>query len=306
MFQDFVSILVTKFTGWWDDGVEMLPNLMVALAVAALFYVLAKIAQRFVGKTLAGVVTNHTVLNLAGSITMLVILSVGLFTALGVMGLQKAVTSLLAGAGLIGLALGFAFQDLASNLIAGVYIGLRRPFRQGDLIKTNGVMGTVIGLNLRNTIIRDFNGRTCLLPNNKVFQELLINYDFNGKRRIDIPVGVAYDTDLATARTVVKEALNSLDWVVDKDETDVAILQFGASSIDMEARYWIAFPNQISYPEALSQGIIAIHKAFQQHDIDIPFPIRTLAFAPQSPALPIETANVTEISARRRQKAAAQ
>ncbi len=305
MFQDFVSILVKKFTGWWEGGIEMMPNLMVALAVTALFYLLAKITQRFVTKTLAGVVTNHTVLNLAGSITMLVILSVGLFTALGVMGLQKAVTSLLAGAGLIGLALGFAFQDLASNLIAGVYMGLRRPFRQGDLIKTNGVMGTVIGLNLRNTVIKDFNGRTCLLPNNKVFQELLINYDFNGKRRIDIPVGVAYDSDLAEARTVVKEALNKLEWVVDKEETDVAILQFGGSSIDMEARYWISYPSEITYPEALSQGIMAIHRAFQEHDIEIPFPIRTLAFAPQSPALPIETANVTDISTGRRHQASA-
>src|SRR5690606_28863708 len=107
---------------------------------------------------------------LLSSIGYLAIFFVGISIALDVLQLDKAVSSLLAGAGIIGLALGFAFQDLTANFISGIYITFRRPFEVGHQVETNGFTGTVENIELRSTTLRTIDGLHVIIPNKDIFQ----------------------------------------------------------------------------------------------------------------------------------------
>src|SRR4029079_7943822 len=105
----------------------------------------------------------------------LALLTAGLFISLGILGLQKTVASLLAGAGILGLALGFAFQDIAANFMAGIFLSIEHPFRAGHLIESKDILGVVRRVHLRWTEIRSPEGQVILVPNKQVFENPITN-----------------------------------------------------------------------------------------------------------------------------------
>lgn len=273
------SILLEKLTTWTEAAVAGLPNLVIAVAVFAVFVVASRLVAKLVRRVADNVSEAEAIVRLMTAITKYAVIIVGAVVALGILGLQKTVFSILAGAGIIGLAIGFAFQDMAANFIAGIVMGVRKPFDVGDVVHTNGHMGTVKSINLRNTLIETFSGQLVIVPNRDVFENALVNYSIKGLRRVELAVGVAYDTELDTATRVAKEAIGQLDFLADETAVDVFAQEFGGSSIDFTVRYWIAYPGDVGYPAAVHAGVLAIKKAFDEHGIDIPFPIRTLDFS---------------------------
>lgn len=267
--------LMEKLQGWLDGAVAMLPNLIVAAVAMALFVIVARMGKRLAARLGARLGANRAIVSLIATVVQYGLLAVGTLIVLGIVGLQKAVISILAGAGVAGLAIGFAFQDLAANFIAGVVMGFRQPFQIGDLVRTADFVGFVETINLRNTIVRTLDGQRVIVPNRMVFENPLINYHSHGKRRIEIPVGVAYATDLRRATEVARQAVEGLGLRAEGTGVEVVAEGFGASSIDFLVRYWIRFPGT-DYFDARHEGVVAIKRAFDEHDISIPFPIRTL------------------------------
>ena len=227
---------------------------------------------------LGKVTQNKTVTGLAQTILGVLVIGIGVFIALSILNLDGMVTSLLAGAGIIGLALGFAFQDIASNFISGILLSVRHPFGIGDIIETNDLFGTVEKLNLRNTVIRTPQGQVIYVPNKVVYENPLMNYTKNGERRIDLSCGVSYGDDLEKARKVALEAIDGLDAKDTSRDVELYYNEFGDSSINFTLRFWIAFEKLPQYWGAQSEAIMALKKAFDENDIMIPFPIRTLDF----------------------------
>ena len=267
-----------KLEEWLTTTIEMLPNLAVALLVVIIFYAIAKGIRKFVGKVLSKVTTNKTVTSLAQTVLGVLVIGIGVFFALSILNLDGMVTSLLAGAGIIGLALGFAFQDIASNFISGVLLSVRHPFGIGDIIETNDLFGTVEKLNLRNTVIRTPQGQIIYVPNKVVYENPFTNYTKNGERRIDLACGVSYGDDLEKARKVAIEAIEGLEHRDTSRDVELYYDEFGGSSVNFKLRFWIAFDKLPQYWGAQSEAIIALKKAFDENDIMIPFPIRTLDF----------------------------
>src|SRR5690606_20374777 len=116
--------------------------------------------------------------------------------ALRILRLDHAVTTLLAGAGIIGLVVGIALKDLSANFIAGVGLVMRRPVRVGDLVQTQGFAGLVQAVEWRATVIHSLDGRTVFVPNRKIYEEPLINFTTRGARRVELECSVSYDDDL--------------------------------------------------------------------------------------------------------------
>lgn len=272
------NLVADKLETWIDTFIQMLPNLVVALIVLIVFYVVGKLIRNAIGRLLQRVTDNKTIVNLLETIVGVMIIGVGVFIALSILQLDGAVTSLLAGAGIIGLALGFAFQDIASNFISGIILSIRHPFGIGDIIDTNGFYGRVEKLNLRNTILRTPQGQVIYIPNKKVFENPLQNFTKTGERRIDLACGVSYGDDLEKAKKVAIEAIKSLENYNDEKGIDFYYEEFGGSSINFKILFWVNFRNHPDYWSARSDAIIAINKHFDKHDITIPFPIRTLDF----------------------------
>ncbi|MEX0610376.1 MAG: mechanosensitive ion channel [Balneolaceae bacterium] len=275
---NYYDLLVGKLETWLATAIEMLPNIAVALLILIAFYVLAKYIRKFTGQILSRVTANKTVVNLTQTIMNIIVLGIGLFVALSVLNLDGTVTSLLAGAGIIGLALGFAFQDIAANFISGILLSIRHPFGIGDIIETNDYFGTVQKLNLRNTIILTPQGQIIYIPNKAVYENPFTNFTKNSERRIDLACGISYGDDLEKVREVTIKAVSDIPYRDQKRDVEFFYNEFGDSSINFLVRFWVDFKVHKDFWTPQSEAIIAIKKAFDENDIMIPFPIRTLDF----------------------------
>ncbi|RMG75163.1 MAG: mechanosensitive ion channel family protein [Bacteroidetes bacterium] len=276
-FQDILQRLLDKVYGWGTDIVLMLPNLVVALLVVLLFIGLSMLVRRLTQRLLQRVMGTSPLVKLLSRLATGLILATGLFVALDLLHLDKAVSSLLAGAGIAGLAIGFAFQDLIANFISGIFLSIRRPFKPGDLIRAQGIMGRVVHMHLRTTTIRLFEGQHVIVPNKELFQGILTNYT-TGFRRVDIAVGVSYGEQLEKVEHITLKAITDLEVGLQDPAPRIVFTEFGDSSINLEAQFWIDTGQQADYLLARSAGIKAIKAAYDEAGITIPFPIRTLDF----------------------------
>jgi small conductance mechanosensitive channel len=274
------NLLVGKLLGWSRDFILLLPNLAVAVLVLVGFWLAAKLVRGLLLRLLHRVSHSEQVTRLLAQTVFLAFLAAGFFISLGIVGLQKTVASLLAGAGILGLALGFAFQDIAANFMAGIYLSIERPFRVGHLIQTKDFIGIVQRVHLRWTEVGNPQGQVVLIPNKQVFENPITNYSTSGKRRVDVKLGVSYNDDLAKVRQVTLKTLEQVS--VRKPDTPCEMFfeKFDDSSITLVARFWIAFASkQSEYFAAQSEAIEKIKKAFDDHGITLPFPTQTLEFA---------------------------
>lgn len=277
-FVDVYSTLTEKLANWLETTIAMLPNLVIALLVLIAFYVIGKYIRKAVKQMLHRATTNQTIINLIETIAGILIIGIGIFIALSILNLDGTVTSLLAGAGIIGLALGFAFQDIAANFISGIILSIRHPFGIGDIIETNDYYGEVRKMNLRNTIIKTPDGQVVYIPNKSVFENPLENYTKGAERRIDLSCGVSYGDDLEKVKRLAVEAIEELDNYNKDREVEFYYNEFGDSSINFEVRFWVRFLKNPDYWSARSDAIMSLKKKFDDNDIMIPFPIRTLDF----------------------------
>lgn len=285
-FYKALDLLKEKLYVWLENCVLLLPNLLVALLVLVIFYFIASSLSKLTKKILVKYLQNYSLANFLATVLYVSVFLLGFIVAINVMHLDKAVTSVLAGVGIAGVALGFAFQDITANLLSGVALVIKRdyPFKAGDMIETNGFIGNVQEIDLRSTMIKTFQGPTVIIPNRLIYENPLTNYNFDNTRRVDLDVGVSYSSNLREVKEIVLEAVKDIDR--DKSrEPQVYFKEFGDSSINFTLRFWVPFVKQTEFLEARHQAVIAIKESFDKHGITIPFPIRTLDFAGQALAV---------------------
>jgi len=273
------NLLARKMGGWARDFVLLLPNLLAAVVVIVVTWIAARLMRNLVTRLIRRVSHSEQVNWLLAQMVYVGVFAAGVFIALGILGLQKTVASLMAGAGIITLALGFAFQDIGANLMAGIYLSVRRPFRRGQLIKTQDFFGTVHEVNLRWTEVYTPQGQLVLIPNKQVFENPIMNYSSLGRRRIDLNVGVSFGDDLARARDVAIRAIEEVPQRLPDRPIELYYEEIGESSINFVVRFWIPFSKQGDYLGARSEAILRIKQAFDAEGITMPFPTRTLDFA---------------------------
>ena len=271
-------LILNKLTTWVDELIKMLPNILLATIVLVLGFFIAKRIKRFSSNIIKRFSENKTLNGLFASIIYIFFLGITLFIVLSILQLDKAVVSVLAGAGVIGLALAFAFQDIAANFISGIFISFRKPLHIGDIVKLNDYMGRVEEINLRDTVLKTFQGQMVIIPNKEVFQNPIENYSMLGKRRVDLTVGVSYGDDLEKVKQVTMDSLVGMQGLSTVDDITFFYKEFGDSSINYLLRIWINSADQPEFLAAGSEAIMRIKKAYDENDIMIPFPIRTLDF----------------------------
>lgn len=274
-----IELLLGKLENWGEHIILMLPNMAVAIILIIITFVVARFVRNGLDKVIGRISHSAAINNLISTILYIALLAVGFFFVLSVLQLDKVVISLLAGVGIIGLALGFAFQDIAANFISGIIIAVQKPFGVGDMIETNDYFGVIERVSLRTLDVRQPSGELVKLPNKMVFENPVTNYSNGGTRRIDLDVGVSYAEDLERVQQVAIEALQDVKNRVKTRDIEVMYDSFGDSSINFKVRFWVNYSRQIDFVSAKSDAIIRIKKAFDANDIMIPFPIRTLDFA---------------------------
>ena len=272
------DLITGKLELWAEAIIKLLPNIFLAAIVLVLGIFIAKFIKKMAIKIVSKISANITLQNLFGSIIYFTTLGVVLFTVLTILNLDKAVTSILAGAGILGLALAFAFQDIAANFMSGIFLSFRKPLKVGDIVEVKGYMGRVLEINLRDTVMQTFQGKTVIIPNKEVFQNPIENYSYLQKRRFDLEVRVGLNEDLEKVHQVTLEAVSTIEALSTEDETNVYFYEIGKSAIHVSIRMWINTPEQTTYNEVGSEAIMKIKKAYKANNITIPFPVKTLDF----------------------------
>lgn len=277
-FDKAYHLIIDKLTNWLNELIKLLPNILLAAIVLVIGIFIAKRVRTFSNKMIKKVSDNETLNSLFSSIIFIFFIGIILFMVLSILHLNKAVVSILAGAGVAGLAIALAFQDIAANFISGVFISIRKPMHVGDIVKIKDFMGKVEEINLRDTVIKTFQGQMVIIPNKAVFQNPIENYSMLGKRRTDLTIRVSYGDDLEKVKKITLEALKDLKGLSTDEEVTMFYNEFAESSINYVIRLWIDSSEQPNFLEAGSEAIMRIKKAYDENGIRIPFPIRTLDF----------------------------
>ena len=161
----WTTLIFNKLERWVQALIKMLPNLALAIIVLIAAYFISKLVRRFSYKLTLRISKSDSVSSVVSVILQTLAILFAFTIALDILRLDKAVSSLLAGVGIIGLALGFAFQDLSSNFISGLYMAFRRPFEIGDKVETNAFIGTILKIELRSTTLNTTAGLHVIISN---------------------------------------------------------------------------------------------------------------------------------------------
>lgn len=275
-----VNTAIEKIETWVNTFIDLLPNIVLAVLILVAAFFIARIIANLSSKYIIKFGGDKTIASFLQRVIFIGVFVLGGVLALSVMNLDKTISSILAGLGIAGLALGFAFQDTAANLMSGIYISLKQPFKIGDIVETTtGHMGNVVDISLRITKIRLFDGQHLHIPNKMLFQEYFINYTEEGKRRLQLACGVSYGEDLEKVERVAIEAMNNVPSKLDDEDVSVFWKEFGSSSINFDLNVWMKYDmDHKKFIETRNEALKALKKAFDQNGITIPFPIRTLDF----------------------------
>ena len=205
-----------------------------------------------------------------GTITRYLILFLGFLIILQTVGINLTTLNVLAGA--IGIGVGFGLQNVASNFISGLIILLERPVKVGDRIEVGGIDGKVTAIGARSTRIRTNDNITIIVPNSKFIEENVVNWSFENKSvRFRIPVGVAYDTDIALVKKLLLGVASENKDVLREPSSSVRLIKFNDSSIDLEL--WVWSREKLHRKTVLISDLnFAIWEKFRAHNIEIPFP----------------------------------
>lgn len=271
--------LIDKLEGWLSAIIQNIPNLILALLVMLTAYFVAKYTRKIVLKLVKQRVNQKSIANIIAKISAVVVVMAGLFLALGILNLSKMLTSLLAGAGVVGLAIGLALQGTLSNTFAGVVISFRKRIQLGNWVETNGYSGEVIDVNLKEFVLKEADNNIVVIPNKMILENPLKNYSLTTRMRVFLECGVGYESDLEEVQQLTKNVIaNTFDQVESPDDVEFYYTEFGDSSINYLCRFWIDAESMLEKLRAKTKAIIEIKKAYDKAGINIPFPIRTLEF----------------------------
>jgi small-conductance mechanosensitive channel len=246
-------------------------TLLTAILIVLVTKIISMLVARSIDRVLAARGLDRGLRFATTKITRYVILVVGVFVAVGTLGIDTG--AIMASGAVLLVGIGFGLQRLADNFISGLLVLIERPVKKGDFIDAGGVLGTVEDIGLRATLVTSRDGVQVILPNSNLMSSTVINYSApSPERRFQIPIGVAYGTDLDLAVKVMTDVAKAEPKVLETPAPEVRHMGFGDNAIELVLLIWIA-----DAKEDLIVGSrlrFALDRAFRQHKISIPFPQR--------------------------------
>jgi len=273
---DVVSSLLagwgnTLWTSLAESGPGLFLNLILFLIIVFVFYKLANLTKRLTENALQkpGVQLSQLLKRMILLIVRNTVLVIGVLIALSQIGISMG--PLLAGLGVIGFIIGFALQDTLSNFAAGLLILLYRPFDVKDLVEAGGVSGLVSHMSLVNTTILTLDNQTIIVPNGKIWGDVIKNVTAQKVRRVDLVFGISYTDDIPKTEKILQQVVAAHEAVLDDPETMIRVHELGDSSVNFIVRPWVKTDD---YWETYWDLTRAVKIRFDEEGISIPFPQR--------------------------------
>lgn len=269
-----MSDIGNTFKDMFARIIDFLPTLGLGLLIFLFALWLSSVIAKRVRKVLEGRKVDTEVVVLLQLLTKWGLRILGFVIAIEIVA-SGTLGSLIAGIGVVGFTIGFALQDIAKNFIAGILLLLQQPFSIGDAIEVTGYAGTVEKISLRTTELRTWDGQYVLIPNGDVYVSSLVNFSRSIQRRIEITVGIDYESDLDQVARVAMEAIRGIPGLLDDPEPSILFANFGESAIEFTAYCWVE-TEEAGLANAIDAGIRLIQEAFHREGIKIPFPTRQI------------------------------
>ena len=270
----------------WSGFVAMLPLIGLALLVWAGISLVGYLLAGF-GALWHRLAPNSFLAELIASAIRFAFVVGGLVVALDIIGASALLGAVLGGAGVIGLALGFALRETIENYVASLMLSLRQPFRANDWVLIDDLEGRVIRLTSRATVMMTLDGNHLRIPNSQVFKAVITNFTRNPHRRFEFELGVDADDDARAARKLGRETLASLAFILKEPPPEARIMEVGDSNVVIRFLGWID-QNETDWWKAQSRAIPAVKEALEGAGFGLPEPIYRLRFDPRSATLPFE------------------
>jgi small conductance mechanosensitive channel len=254
----------------------ILGNVLAAIVIQIAGFMIARWAdRRIVALGLKSESLDDTLFTFLGSITRYAVLTFAGLFILNTFGIQT--TSIIAVLGAAGLAIGLALQGTLSNVAAGVMIILFRPFKLGNFITVDGVSGSVQDINLNFIELKTYDGLQIIVPNARVWGNVMTNYSVYDTRMAEWTFGVAYATDLALAERVIRETITGDPRALSDPAFFLKVTALNDSSVDFLCRCWAKSSDFWAFKNDM---VWAVKEALDAHGIEIPFPNRTIWLQP--------------------------
>ena len=264
--QEFLIDVKSEIIQYYDGLVAIIPKILMALLVMALAWILARQVRRISGRKLKKQMEDPLLAEFLATMIRFVIFIVGLTFSLKIIGLDGITAGILAGAGLTAFVIGFALRDIGENFLAGILMAFKRPFRVGDFVESGVIKGTVLALNVRDTLLKTPDGKDVSVPNALIIKNPLINYTIDGFLRFDFVVGLPEGTDYQKAIQVIESAVSGVEEVLKKRrKTSVNISGISPGKLDVTVSFWIdTFAVKETSDQVRSKVILAVQNALEK------------------------------------------
>lgn len=221
-----------------DDFVIAAPLILLSLLILPLAWFMSVMVAKFMRWSLETRVESAILRDVLARAVAFPVFLIGIYIVLQVAGLTQLALSLLGGAGVLGIVIGFAFRDIAENFLASLLLSIRRPFRSGDLITVAGETGTVQSMNTRSTVLITPDGNHIQIPNSVIFKSTIENQTAAPYIRGSFVIGIGYDDTISEAQDIITNVLAEHDAVLADPPPMALIDELGASTVDIKAYYW--------------------------------------------------------------------
>ena len=249
-----------------DFFIQNGPSIVGAIVVLVVGRIVAGIGRGFIKRILTKSNTDQAIISFAGNITFSIILIFTVLAALAKFGIET--TSFIAVLGAAGFAVGFALQGSLSNFASGVLILVLRPYKLGDFIDAAGVAGTVKEIELFNTVLATPDNVKVMVPNGKIYGDIIKNFSSNDTRRVDLVIGIGYDSSIGKAYEVLNALIKEDKRILADPEPTIAVAELADSSVNFVVRPWVKKEDYWAVKFDLTQKV---KESFDQHNLEIPF-----------------------------------
>ncbi len=257
--------------------VTNLPFIGLAIIVLIIAWIISRFATSIAKGALGRYLDNKLLSGVVSRVVGIAVLLVGVYLMLQLTGMTGLAMTVMGGAGVFGLAMGFAFRDIAENFLASLLISLQSPFQMGDLIEVDGKMGFVQNVTMRGTLLMTFDGTFIQIPNSIIFKSVILNYTANKNKRGDFKVGIGYDDSITTAQDVAIKVLNEHPAVLQDPAPAVLVESMGSSTINLGVYFWVN-SEEHSWVKVRSALIRIIKQSLFDAGVTIPDDAREVIF----------------------------
>lgn len=257
------------FKTFFTNFIPQLEHLGIALFKACIILIVGYYLSRFLSSKIRKIVAkkDEILSRFISQVVFILCLVVMIVAALGTIGVQT--NSIIAVLGTAGVAIALGLKDSLSSVASGIVLIILRPFKRGDLIEVGGLVGSVEAINLFTTNLRLNDGKVAIIPNSNMATANIINTTFNDQRRIELIIGVGYESDIESVKKIIIEVLENTPEVDPNQQHFIGLTELGASSLNFTLRFWVKI--EYGVLNAQSKVLESIKIALDKNGIEIPY-----------------------------------